>query len=605
MRRRLTRRRAALAVLFGGGSAFVVAAPANATDGSLYRFGIEALVAQAVPDGQCTVQQTGASFGVTCPPVGTSFTGTKWQIDLRTPAPGSLIEALGWRAVRFHQTPTSIAQQVLADGALAWQVAEADIPRSPAQPKSYQVGMHALTASLRLYQTELRQQPNRVWTFLDPAILVRDVEPPSSRWNAVPSGWVTGDQARVEWQASDNFGSDGLGQQRITVAGRTVWVGAPGAGANGVALPLGAIPDGVQTIRLDVEGDGTGPAAAQDSTLRVDRTPPTAAVALAALPGDGIRATVFVGDATSGVREWTLRARGPAGPTVASSSTGGEIRDINLADLAAPGETIRFSLEAIDAAGLSRQVLSAPVTRAYVSGSGPTAAVIGGDGGLGEPGRIEASGVPLPNFSRVETRGLRANQARSYSRNGRMLVPMIAATYSRPVRISGRFLHPNARGLRGATVYLVDPKGFSRGTTLTDRRGRFTFRVRADRIGMWRAVALGRPLVVAPAVIQLRPLVRTRLASASVRPGGSIVVTGTIAPRGAGRGKLVKLEWRLRGRWLPLELATADRRGRFALRYRLAPSGSQFRVVMRVVVPREKGGRFLPLVARRFRVSVG
>lgn len=604
MRRRLTRRRAVLAVLLGGGSAFVAAAPANATDGSLYRFGIEALVAHAVPDGQCSVQQTGASFGVTCPPVGTSFTGTKWQIDLRTPAPGSVIEAFGWRSVRFHQTPTSIAQQVLADGALAWQVAEADIPRSPAQPKSYQVAMRALKASLRLYQTELRQQPNRVWTFLDPAILVRDVEPPSSRWNAVPSGWVTGDQGRVEWQASDNFGSDGLGQQRIMVAGRTVWAGAPGAGAHGVGLPLGAIPDGVHAIRLDVDGDGTDPAASQDSTLRIDRTPPTAVVALAALPGDSIRATVSVGDAASGVREWTLRARGPAGPTVASSSTGGETRDINLADLAAPGETIRFSLEAIDAAGLSRQVLSAPVTRASAAGSGPTTAVIGGDGVLGEPGRIEASGASLPNFSRVETRGLRANRARSYSRNGRMLVPMIAATYSRPVRISGRFLHANGRGLRGATVYLIDPKGFSRGTTLTDKRGRFTFRVRADRIGMWRAIALGRPLVVAPAVMQLRPRVTTRLASTFIRRGGSIVVTGTIAPRGAGRGKLVQLDWRLRGRWFPLQLATADRRGRFTLRYRLAPSGSPFRVDVRVVVPREKGGRFLPVVARRFQLRV-
>ena len=139
---------------------------------------------------------------------------------------------------------------------------------------------------------------------------------------------------------------------------------------------------------------------------------------------------------------------------------------------------------------------------------------------------------------------------------------------------------------------------------MTDGRGRFTFRVPADRIGMWRAIALGRPLVVAPAVMQLRPLVRTRLASASVRRGGSIVVTGTIAPRGAGRGKLVKLEWRLRGRWLPLQLATADRRGRFTVRYRLSPSGSPFRVRMRVVIPREKGGRFLPLVARRFEVRV-
>ena len=249
-------------------------------------------------------------------------------------------------------------------------------------------------------------------------------------------------------------------------------------------------------------------------------------------------------------------------------------------------------------------VTSALATRPS-AGAGPATTVIGGDGPLGEPGRIEASGAPLPNFSRIETRGLRAHGARSYSRNGRTLVPVVVSTYSRPLRISGRFLHPNGRGLRGATVYLVDPKGFTRATALTDRRGRFAFRVRGDRIGTWRAIALGRPLVVAPAVVQLRPLVRTRVNSRTIRPGGTLKVSGAIAPRGAGRGKLVKLEWRLRGRWLPLQLATADRRGRFSLRYRFAPDAASFRVPMRLVVPREKGGRFLPVVARRMKVRVG
>ena len=605
MGRRVARRAVGLAALAMGG-ALAVAATAQATDGSLYGFGIDAVGAQAVPDGQCSVAQTGASFGVTCLPIGTSFTGTKWQIDLRTPVPGSVIEALSWRAVRFHQTATSIAQQVLADGALAWQVAEADIPRSPSQPKAYQVGMRALTASLRLSQTEARQQPNRVWTFLDPAISVRDLEAPSARWTAVPGGWITGDQARVEWQASDNFGSDGIGQQRIGAAGRTLYAGTPGAGSHVATLALGSLPDGAHTLRLEIDGDGTIGAGAQEVALRVDRIPPSASVGLVGLPNDGVRVTAAVADATSGVRDWTLRARSEAGPTVASSSTGGDTRDINLADLAAPGETIRFVLEATDNAGLSRQVTSAQVTRRAATAAGaPTTTIIGGDGPLGEPGRIEASGATLPNFSRIETRGIRAHQARSYSRNGRILVPFIASTYSRPVSVSGRFLHPNGSGLRGATVYLVDPKGFSRATTLTDRRGRFTFRVRPRLSGTWRAIALGRPLVLAPGVIQLRPLVRTRLSSRSIRPDETLRVDGSIAPRGAGRGKLVKLEWRQGEAWRPLALATADRRGRFSLRYRFSPGAGSFTIPLRVVVPREKGWPFLPVVAARVRVRVG
>lgn len=596
-----------LGPLVGAVAIGAAAAPAaSATEGSLYRYGVEALVAQAVPDGQCSVAQTGASFGVTCPPIGTSFTGTKWQIDLRTPVPGSAIEAFDWRAVRFHQTATSIAQQVLADGALAWQVAEADIPRSPAQPKAYRIGMRAQTASLRLWQTEARQQPNRVWTFLEPTIFVRDLERPLARWTAVPAEWVTSDQARVEWEALDNFGSDGIGQQRISAAGRGLHAGSPGQGVHGAILNLAGLPDGVQILRLEVDGDGTAGAAFQDASLRIDRAPPSASVSLLGLPDSGVRVTVNVADATSGVRSWTLRARGPDGVTVASSSTGGEVIDIDLSNHAAPGETIRLYLSATDNAGLVRQVQSAPVTRPAPSASGaPTTTIVGGDGPLGEPGRIESSGTALPNFSRIETRGVRASHARSYSRNGRLLVPLIIATHGQPVRVRGRFLHPRGSGLRGASVYLVDPKGFTRATTLTDRRGRFGFRLRPRLAGTWRAIALGRPLIVAPAVIKLRPRVTTRVNARSIQPGGRLVITGKISPLGVGRARLVKLEWRQRRSWRPLALVTADRFGRFALRYRFSSAPGSFTIPLRIVVPRAKGSQYLPVVARRLAIRVG
>lgn len=598
------RARRLLPCLLGGLAAAVSASPATATDGSLYTFGAESLVAQAAPDGQCSVAQSGASFGVTCPPAGTSLTGTKWQIDLRTPVAGSAIEAFSWRVVRFHQTASSIAQQVLADGALAWQVAESDIPRSPSQPKAYRINLGAQTASLRLWQTEARQQPNRVWTFLDPVISVRDLQVPSARWVSVPGGWTTGDQVQVQWQASDNFGSDGIGQQRIGVAGRTVYAGAPGDGAQSANLSLAGVPDGVQTLRLETDGDGTGGAPAQEAVLRLDRTPPVAAVVLTALPNDAVRATINVSDATSGVRSWTLHAGNTDAPVVASSTAGTNVSDIDLTAYAAPGQTVRFALEATDNAGLKRQVFSAPVTRATPSATGPSTAVIGGDGPLGEPGRIEASGAALPNFSRIETRGLRTNSARSYSRIGRLQVPRIAATFSRRLTISGRFLQANGRGLRRATVYLVDPKGFTRATALTDRRGRFTFTVRPRTSGTWRAIALGRPLVVAPGVIQLRPLVTTRVSARTIQPGRTLRITGAISPRGAGRGKLVKLEWRQNGTWRPLALATADRRGHYDLAYRFSARAGSFTIPLRVVVPREKAWPFLPVVAKRLEVRV-
>lgn len=428
-------RRAPLAVAAG---VAVVAAgalwadPAAATDGSLYGFGVETMVAQAAPDGQCSVAQSGASLGVTCPPVQTSQIGTKWQIDMRTPLPGTVIEALRWSAVRYHQTATSIAQQVLADGTLAWQGPEADIPVSPAPPGTYQLGMRAFTASLRLYQTEARQQPNRVWTFLFPTILVRDTEAPSARWTNVPTGWVTADQAQVAWQSSDNLDSDGMGSQRITAAGRTLYGAAPGQGPHIALLNLAGLPDGVHALRLDVDGDGTAGAPAQEATLRVDRAPPSASVAVAGLPAGRVRVTAAVADPTSGVRDWTLRARGPDGPTVASWSTGDPTRELDLAPYASPGETIRFVLQASDNAGLSREATSALVTRP--SAAGATTVVTGG------ATTATRTRIPL----------LRLNDSRMRPRVGRVI----------PTR---RPLLRWERGPRGTTLYNIQIFRLTRG----------------------------------------------------------------------------------------------------------------------------------------------
>lgn len=61
----------------------------------------------------------------------------------------------------------------------------------------------------------------------------------------------------------------------------------------------------------------------------------------------------------------------------------------------------------------------------------------------------------------------------------------------------------------------------------------------------------------------------------------------------------------LGGEWRPLELATADRRGRFLLRHRFGPGADAFTVPMRVVVPRERGWPFRPVVAEHFNPKVG
>ena len=235
---------------------------------------------------------------------------------------------------------------MLADGNLAWQGAEADIPVSPALASGLpDRACGRFTASLRLYQTETRQQPNRVWTFLYPTILVRDIEAPSARWTSVPTGWITSPgPGRVAGRRQRRLGRHRPAAHQA--AGRTLYGGTPGDGAHIALLNLSSLPDGAQTLRLDVDGDGTAGAPTQEAPCARPDARRRRASACVGLPGgprarDGQR----LADPTSGVRDWTLRARGPDGPTVASWATGDPTRDLDLSAYAAPGETIRFVLD--------------------------------------------------------------------------------------------------------------------------------------------------------------------------------------------------------------------------------------------------------------------
>ena len=83
-----------------------------------------------------------------------------------------------------------------------------------------------------------------------------------------------------------------------------------------------------------------------------------------------------------------------------------------------------------------------------------------------------------------------------------------------------------------------------------------------------------------------------------------LTVSGIVRPRTRARGKSVELQWRRGDEWRPLMTTRTDRRGRFVLGYRFNPAGGGYSVRLRVVVPREQGWRFAPVVARRFSVSV-
>src|SRR5690606_11431651 len=138
-----------------------------------------------------------------------------------------------------------------------------------------------------------------------PGIYLRDLTAPAVAITELSDGWF-GSAPRallVRWNASDNFGGDGMGAHEITVGGQRVWAGSPGAGAHSVSttVPSG-LRDGVHSVAVTVHGDGTAAGTAAGS-IRVDRTAPTGSTGAPSHPGTprAVSVSWTTADATSGV----------------------------------------------------------------------------------------------------------------------------------------------------------------------------------------------------------------------------------------------------------------------------------------------------------------
>ncbi len=305
-RPRITRPRA-LALLGAAAVATAIAAQAaHGTDGNLYPQGAGgfttnalATAAQVNPE---TVQINSAATAL-------APTGAAWSMNWGCPVPGSEIASVSFNALRYAAA-SSADLQVKANGGTVWAEGDAGMPQSPAAGRGYGIGLPGGVCDLKLQivQTAQRKQQARVWWIGGPSVVVRDVAPPTAAINSVPGGWVSGGQqaARVAWQASDNFGSDGIASQRVSVDGEVRWAGAPGQGQMAADIPLDGLSDGVHRVHLDVDGDGTA-GAASDAVVRVDRTAPDIAEAGTTFaPGTGQASISWSAtDATSGLASAT------------------------------------------------------------------------------------------------------------------------------------------------------------------------------------------------------------------------------------------------------------------------------------------------------------
>ena len=315
-RRRMPR---GLVLLAAAAITSVAGTAAHATEGNLYTQGQGGFSTGALATAS---QVNAATVQVNAAASASATAGTAWSMNWGCPVPGSEIAAVSWNALRYAAA-SSADLQLKANGGTVWAEGDAGMPQSPADGRTYGIGLPGGVCDLKLeiVQTEQRRQHARVWWIGGPGVVVRDVAPPTAAINSVPAAWISGGQqtARVAWQASDNFGSDGIGSQRVSVNGEVRWAGAPGQGQMAADVPLDGLADGVHRVHLDVDGDGTA-GAGGDATVRVDRTPPEIGEMNTTFDNASGRATIAwsAADATSGLANATAEVN-----AAADGSTGG------------------------------------------------------------------------------------------------------------------------------------------------------------------------------------------------------------------------------------------------------------------------------------------
>lgn len=524
---------------------------------------------------------------------------------------GSQIERVDFAIIRT-QAPSSFEFSVHAGGhGKVWAIGDVSVLQTPTPtPSSFSVPTPGTCeVSLEGTQVEQRNQHARAYFIAPGAATVRDLTAPDVVLRGIDgipaSGWIPAgvNGIGVRWGAYDNFGASGIGTQHVIVAGIGKWAGAPGQGEHGVGVDLGGVGDGDHQVIVRADGGGTAGAQAQ-ATLRVDRTAPRAGLTTA-LASDARSATarITAADATSGVAGWTLRRSGPVGPVVATheSDPDGVVEGLDLGGFGSSPWVWHLAVR--DVAGNLAQAQSEPLS--------PPPSPAGRDA-LGtlrlDPAAagVAVTGQALSDLSAARLMQLRVAKRPRVIRRGRERLLHAVPRYGRTVRIAGRIGReaPGRPGIAGLRVLLRAPGGRIVAETTTDAAGRFAVAFAATKPGIWQAIAVGDPAIVARIAVTTAPrLVLTRR-PAAVPERGLIAVKGRMSPRRLARGRLVALEYRTARGWRPFATARAGAGGRFALRYRLTRPGG-YGLVLRVRAPRDRGVGVWGAASRPFTVRVG
>jgi hypothetical protein len=520
------------------------------------------------------------------------------------PWPGTHIQSATVAAYRFHtqNTTTRIEIGPAADGSGGYSFPEKDLDPGIAGGRPYILsGINAQCVGARARQTGAQTGlPDRAWDFVlqGPLSLVDDQGPAVGGLSVAPpenGSWYTG-PVTVSWDQNDNDWFRGATGVQIQGGGQVDLGDRPNGRVSATIADPG--PDGTQTVQVYRSGAHWN-TVTQSAQITVDRVPPSPPALISTpsgTPAPVIVAAILSVDDLSGLAGYQY------------SSDGGATISTAAPVYAIPG-TYATIARAVDKAG-NVGIWSAPLT---VTVSPPSPAPLAPQTGAGV-----AAAAPAGSSSSQAPGPADLSRARLALRFASRPLPggaRATVDYGRPALISGRLAMSDGAPAGGVAIALRDGRGAELASASTGADGRFALAFRARRPGRYAVAALGRPGIAVPVRIAVRALLSVRPAGLSHDEQGPLVVArstrtlvfrGRLRPRALADRKTVQLQyvdgsggWRL----APAQ-SRADAHGRFVLRYRFGLPGREFRGVMRVVVPHDRGWPLAEAHGRPFRVLV-
>ena len=379
----------------------------------------------------------------------------------------------------------------------------------------------------------------------------------------------------VTYDAAD---STGIRSGRLEIGGRTSRAARPcdyrrpapcsNVAGGRIAVPAG-IPDGTLGARI-VADDAAGNQVVAQRTIKLDGTPPTAVLERAR----GKSIVISVVDAFAATLEVRNKSTEPYRALDAKVENGRLTARLNgrLTARLDRGRASRVDMRVTvrDAAGNVAQ---------------------------GAPTRLTATSAKF---------GRRSRKVRS----GRVKVP-----FGRTTRLRGRLTRSASQALAGQTIVAtatVRGRGApakAAGSAVTDRRGRFSLRVPAGPSRTyWLAFNGGAGALSAARSVSVRVPASSTIHASRTRVSGRTRVrfSGRVRTRGEripGRGLLLVLQGRERGRWRTFEDARTNGEGQWRVRYSF--SGRPGRYPIRVRIRRQSSYPFELGYSRALTVRVG